>query len=134
MWLGLGQSDDWAHARRYDLVLDYLHFADSMIADLWQTIQSMEHYRGRTTLIITTDHGRGRTPADWAEHDYRHPGLPGRLHRDPRPEDASLGEAHDLPDATPGRRRGDDAAVPRPRLARFNPDARPPVPGSLKRP
>ena len=69
-WIGLGQSDDWAHARRYDLVLDYLHFTDRRLADLWQMIQSTEPYRGRTTLIITTDHGRGRTPADWAEHDY----------------------------------------------------------------
>ncbi len=69
LWLGLGQSDDWAHARRYDNLLTYLHLADSFLAELWQTLQSMDHYRGRTTLIVTTDHGRGRTPADWAEHD-----------------------------------------------------------------
>ena len=60
LWLGLGQSDDWAHARRYDLVLDYLHLADRMLAQLWSTLQSMDQYRDNTTLIITTDHGRGR--------------------------------------------------------------------------
>jgi len=69
MWLGLGQSDDWAHARRYDLVLDYLHLVDRELGELWQALQSMDDYRGKTTLVVTVDHGRGRTPADWAEHD-----------------------------------------------------------------
>ena len=69
MWIGFGQSDDWAHARRYDLVLDYLRLTDGELAELWQTLQSMDAYRGKTTLIVTVDHGRGRTPADWAEHD-----------------------------------------------------------------
>ena len=69
LWLGFGQSDDWAHARRYDRLLDYLHLADSLIAELWRTVQSMDHYRDSTTLIITTDHGRGRTPQNWIDHD-----------------------------------------------------------------
>jgi hypothetical protein len=74
MWLGLTQSDDWAHADRYDRLLDYLHLADSWLRDLWTSLQADSHYRNRTTLIITTDHGRGRTPADWAEHDQTIPG------------------------------------------------------------
>ncbi len=69
MWLGLGQSDDWAHARRYDRLLDYLNLADDFLEELWRTVQSMDRYRDRTTLIITTDHGRGRTPKDWVDHD-----------------------------------------------------------------
>lgn len=70
MWLGLGQSDDWAHARRYDRLLDYLHLADELLMEIWETVQSLETYRDRTTLILTTDHGRGVTPRDWAEHDF----------------------------------------------------------------
>ena len=31
-------------------------------------------YRGRTTLILTTDHGRGRTPQDWTDHGADVPG------------------------------------------------------------
>jgi Type I phosphodiesterase / nucleotide pyrophosphatase len=69
LWLGLSQSDDWAHARRYDRLLDYLHLADTLLAELWSTLQSIDQYRDKTTLIITTDHGRGRTPKDWTEHD-----------------------------------------------------------------
>ena len=69
LWLGLSQSDDWAHARRYDRLLDYLHLADQLLAQLWSTLQSIDQYRDRTTLVITTDHGRGLTPKDWPEHD-----------------------------------------------------------------
>ncbi|MGH9389090.1 MAG: alkaline phosphatase family protein, partial [Vicinamibacteria bacterium] len=70
MWLGLSQSDDWAHARRYDRLLEYLHLADELLRELWETAQSLETHRDRTTLVITMDHGRGVTPRDWAEHDF----------------------------------------------------------------
>jgi hypothetical protein len=74
LWLGLSQSDDWAHARRYDRLLDYLHLADQLLLDLWTTLQGIGQYRDRTTLIITTDHGRGLTPKDWIDHDSTIPG------------------------------------------------------------
>lgn len=69
LWIGLGQTDDWAHARRYDRLLDALHLDDSLIRELWETVQSMDGYRDNTTLIVTADHGRGRTPKDWIDHD-----------------------------------------------------------------
>jgi len=69
MWLALLNSDDWAHEDRYDRYVEYLHSADSMIGELWDTLQSMDAYRDKTTLIITTDHGRGRQASDWKEHD-----------------------------------------------------------------
>lgn len=132
MWLGLGQSDDWAHARRYDLVLDYLHLADSLIADLWQTLQSMDGYRGRTTLIITTDHGRGRTPADWSEHDAGIQGCQDIWIAILGPRTPALGEASDFPDVT----QSDVAATMLQYLdldwRAFNAEAGPPLPGSLK--
>ena len=133
MWIGLGQSDDWAHARRYDLVLDYLHIADRLLADLWQTLQSMEPYRGRTTLIVTTDHGRGRTPADWAEHDAGIQGSPGHLDRDHRPGHACDRRGRQRPGRHAGYRRRHDAAAPRARLAEVQPRRGPPVPGRLQR-
>ncbi len=34
----------------------------------------MDTYRDKTTLIITTDHGRGLQGSDWAEHDISIPG------------------------------------------------------------
>jgi hypothetical protein len=132
LWLGLGQSDDWAHARRYDLVLDYLHIADRMIGELWQTLQSLDAFRGRTTLIITTDHGRGRTPADWAEHDAGIQGSQDIWIAILGPRTPALGEARDFPDVT----QSDVAATLLQYLGldvhAFNPNAGPPVPGSLK--
>lgn len=132
LWLGLGQSDDWAHARRYDLLLDYLHLADSWIAELWQTLQSMEPYRGRTTLIVTTDHGRGRTLADWVDHDAGIEGSQDIWIAILGPDTPAIGEARDFPDVT----QSDIAATMVQYLGldwrAFNSDAGPPVPGSLR--
>jgi len=74
MWLALVNSDDWAHADRYDRYLWYLHLADSLLGELWNALQSMDQYRDKTSLIITTDHGRGQQGGDWAEHEKTIPG------------------------------------------------------------
>jgi hypothetical protein len=132
MWLGLGQSDDWAHARRYDLVLDYLHLVDGELAELWQTLQSMDAYRGKTTLIITADHGRGRTPADWAEHDFGIQGSQDIWVAIIGPDTPATGEATNVTDVT----QSDIAATLLQQLGLdwrdFNPKAGPPIPGSFR--
>lgn len=74
LWLALGNTDDWAHADRYDRYLECLHQQDAILGELWDLLQSLDAYRGRTTLLVTTDHGRGRQGADWAEHDVSIPG------------------------------------------------------------
>ncbi|WP_435009207.1 alkaline phosphatase family protein [Tundrisphaera lichenicola] len=68
LYIGLGETDEWAHGRRYDLYLRSAHQADRFLAGLWQTIQEMPEYRDRTALILTTDHGRGGTGKDWTDH------------------------------------------------------------------
>jgi arylsulfatase A-like enzyme len=134
MWLGLGQSDDWAHARRYDLVLDYLHLADRELEELWNTLQSMDEYRGRTTLIVTVDHGRGRTPADWAEHDAGLQGSQDIWVAILGPDTPATGEAANVRGVT----QSDVAATLLRHLGLdyrdFNPKAGPPIPGSFKAP
>jgi len=74
LYIALGESDDWAHARRYDRLLDYIHVVDGYLRALWETLESIDDYRGSTTLILTTDHGRGVRPSDWVEHEE---GIPG---------------------------------------------------------
>ena len=69
LYVALDETDDWAHARRYDRLLDDLHVADGMLRELWETVQGMDGTRDRTTIIVTTDHGRGDTPEDWVTHD-----------------------------------------------------------------
>lgn len=68
LYLALGETDDWAHDGRYDRVLEAYARTDSYLAQLWTWLQSQPDYRGRTHLLITTDHGRGRTVNDWRHH------------------------------------------------------------------
>jgi hypothetical protein len=68
LYLALGETDDWAHDGRYDRVLQAYTRSDRYLGALWTWLQSQPEYRDRTSLLITTDHGRGRTPRDWRDH------------------------------------------------------------------
>lgn len=68
LYIGLGEADDWAHARRYDRVLQAIRIFDESLQELWETLQSLEEYRDKTTLILTADHGRGTRRSDWHSH------------------------------------------------------------------
>jgi hypothetical protein len=74
VYLALGETDDWAHDRRYDRTVQSLAFFDEALQRLWTMIQSTEPYRGKSTVIVTTDHGRGRTAQDWTSHGDDVPG------------------------------------------------------------
>lgn len=67
-YIAFGETDEWAHMRRYDCYLDAAHRNDQFLRQLWMTIQSMPEYRNRTSLVVTCDHGRGSTPKDWTDH------------------------------------------------------------------
>jgi hypothetical protein len=68
LFVGYGETDNWAHQGRYDLVLDSAHRMDGFVKELWDTMQAMPEYRGVTTFIITCDHGRGSGLTEWKEH------------------------------------------------------------------
>jgi hypothetical protein len=68
LYVMLGETDEWAHDRRYDLYLDAAQRNDRFIRRLWETAQAMPEYANRTALIVTTDHGRGNTVKDWTSH------------------------------------------------------------------
>jgi hypothetical protein len=68
LFVGYGETDEWAHGGRYDLTLRTAHQVDAFISELWTTMQSMPAYRGTTTFIITTDHGRGDGLSNWKRH------------------------------------------------------------------
>jgi Type I phosphodiesterase / nucleotide pyrophosphatase len=74
LFAGYGETDNWAHQGRYDLVLDSAHRFDYFVGQLWEAMQSMPRYRGTTTFIITTDHGRGSGPVQWKEHGIEEKG------------------------------------------------------------
>jgi hypothetical protein len=67
LYLGYGETDEFAHDKRYDRTLASAHAVDYFIGNLWKTMQAMPEYRGKTTFIISTDHGRGDGPK-WTDH------------------------------------------------------------------
>jgi hypothetical protein len=64
LYVMLGEGDEWAHEGRYDLYVDATRRADRFIERIWMTLQSLPDYRDQTTLLVTTDHGRGATVRD----------------------------------------------------------------------
>lgn len=69
IYVAYGETDDFAHDGNYDRYIDAAFRTDLMLSKLWQWVQSTPSYRNRTTMIVTTDHGRGSTPDSWTDHD-----------------------------------------------------------------
>ena len=74
IYVGLGETDEWAHGRRYDLYLNSAHNGDRFIAELWNEAQKMPQYAGKTALLVICDHGRGTNKVDWTDHGKDTPG------------------------------------------------------------
>jgi hypothetical protein len=98
LFVGYGETDNWAHQGRYDLVLDSAQRMDHFVHQLWDTMQAMPQYRGTTTFIITTDHGRGSGLTEWKEHGVEEKGSENIWIAVMGPDTAPLGErAHIAP-------------------------------------
>jgi Type I phosphodiesterase / nucleotide pyrophosphatase len=92
LFIGYGETDNWAHAGRYDLVLHSAHLFDHFVAELWERLQALPAYRDTTTFIITTDHGRGSGPTEWKEHGVEQKGSENIWIAVLGPDTAPLGE------------------------------------------
>ena len=71
--LSFSGTDNAGHSKRYDQYLQEANNADRMIGELWRLLQSLPEYQGRTTFLITTDHGRGKK-TKWHDHGFLVPG------------------------------------------------------------
>jgi hypothetical protein len=100
LFIGYGETDEWAHARRYDQMLESAHRVDQFVAELWNTMQRMPQYRGRTTFIITADHGRGSTVSDWHDHGAKVDGAANIWIAMLGPATPALGERHGIEPVT----------------------------------
>lgn len=67
LFVGYGEADDFGHDKDYDHYLNAIHRNDQMIEEIWNYVQSDPFYKDQTTLIITTDHGRGNY-YEWVDH------------------------------------------------------------------
>jgi Type I phosphodiesterase / nucleotide pyrophosphatase len=69
LYIAYGETDEWAHAGQYRSYLDAAHQVDAWLNDIWKFVQSDPQYKNKTTLLITTDHGRGDINKDeWTSH------------------------------------------------------------------
>jgi hypothetical protein len=128
LFLGLGETDEWMHAGRYDLALQAAHRADAVIADLWETLQAMPAYRGSTTFLITTDHGRGLGARDWRDHGAEVPGAEAAWIALLGPGVPALGVRRDCPRVTLGQVAATLAGLLGEDWRAVSPGAAPPLP------
>jgi hypothetical protein len=68
--IGFGETDDFAHQKRYDLYLQQANQVDRMISELWHMVQTTPGYKNNTSFLITTDHGRGNNTKHWSGHGF----------------------------------------------------------------
>lgn len=68
LYISYGETDDFAHRGDYDEYLYSTLRTDRFIQDIWETVQADPYYKDQTTLVITTDHGRGIKGDGWRHH------------------------------------------------------------------
>lgn len=100
VWITFGETDEFAHAGRYDQYLDAAYRTDNMLRTLWETLQSMPEYKDKTTLIFSVDHGRGFGLKDWTGHGASIPGADQTWLAILGPRTKPLGVRRNIPEVT----------------------------------
>ncbi len=96
LFVGFGDTDNWAHSGRYDLVVETAHNFDAAVAALWNHMQSLPEYKDKTTFIITADHGRGHGLTEWKEHGVEEKGSENIWIAVIGPDTPARGERHNV--------------------------------------
>lgn len=69
LYISYGETDEWAHGGQYKNYLNAAKQVDEWIKEIWMWIQSDPQYAGKTTILFTTDHGRGDIQKhQWTDH------------------------------------------------------------------
>ncbi|MFQ5791925.1 MAG: sulfatase-like hydrolase/transferase [Acidobacteriota bacterium] len=126
-YLSLGETDDWAHDRRYDRTVHAIRQFDDALRQVWTLVQSLEPYKGRTSLVITTDHGRGRKGDDWTTHGAETPGSSEIWIAVVGPDTPARGVLRDTPDYYQSNIAATILALLDLDYKDFNPEADPPI-------
>lgn len=133
LYIALGETDEFAHAGRYDHHLHAAHHVDSYLRVLWETVQTLPDYRGTTTMIVTTDHGRGDGPVEWRSHGAKIKGSDriwiGLL----GPDTPALGERTNIPRVTQSQVAATLAACLGLDYRAYAPRAAPPIADAIRR-
>ncbi len=134
LFVGYGETDNWAHAGRYDLVLETAHQFDQFVQQLWETMQGLPEYRDQTTFIITTDHGRGSGLEEWKEHGVEEKGSENIWIALIGPDTEGLGQRENVPAVTQSQIAASIAAFLGKDFHYVSPDAAAPLPGITSHP
>lgn len=133
LFVGYGETDEWAHNGRYDLVLASAHAVDGFIRELWETMQAMPEYRGKTTFLITTDHGRGDGDENWKNHDWNVAGAEDMWIAVLGPDTPALGARANVPRVTQSQIAATAAELLGKDWRSANPNAAPPLADAIRR-
>ncbi len=68
LYIAFDETDEFAHEGKYDQYLLSANRLDGYIKNIWDWVQGDHYYKNKTTLIVTTDHGRGHEPIDYWRH------------------------------------------------------------------
>ncbi len=99
-FVGFLETDHWGHSGRYDRTLQSAHMVDEYVRRLWEFVQSTPQYRDKTSIIITTDHGRGFAPNNWKHHGEKIDGAENIWVAIMGPDTPALGERKDCAPVT----------------------------------
>jgi hypothetical protein len=127
LFVGYGETDEWAHNGRYDLVLESAHNVDAFLRQLWTAMQAIPQYRGKTTFIVTTDHGRGDGPENWKHHDWNVEGAENMWIAVLGPDTPALGERTNVARVTQSQIAATAAALLGKDWQSYNPKAGAPL-------
>jgi hypothetical protein len=100
LFVSFDETDNYGHAGRYDRLLTAARQADGYVKTLWETVQALPEYRGKTSLIFCTDHGRGDAPVEWKNHGKAVKGAEFVWMAFLGPDTLPLGERNNIPDVT----------------------------------
>jgi Type I phosphodiesterase / nucleotide pyrophosphatase len=133
LYIGLGETDEFAHMGQYAKYLRSAHNFDQNLKLLWDTLQAMPDYRGTTTLIVTTDHGRGNGPVEWRSHGANTEGSHRIWIGVLGPDTPSLGARANVDPLTQGQVAATAAALLGLDFRSFAPSAAPSIAAALGR-
>ena len=72
MYISYGDTDELAHAGNYPEYLKAAHRFDEFIHSIYDFVNTDPAYKGNTSILITTDHGRGdEIKTQWTSHGQK---------------------------------------------------------------
>lgn len=141
-FIGLGETDEWAHENKYEQYLDAAHRADAYVKELWDWCQSTPGYKDCTSIIFTCDHGRGGDNApgytggqlkQWSDHNAKVAGAEQIWVMVWGPDTPPRGEVVDGPALTQSQIAATLAALVGQDYPAAQPKAAAPIPGAIAR-